>query len=58
MTYRSKGEPQDEIIYFLARDIYSGKNSRLLNLILGKNVLNTMLDVLCKSICDMQKNTI
>ena len=25
MTYRSKGDPQDEIIYFLARDIYSGK---------------------------------
>ncbi len=25
MTYRSKGEPIDEIIYFLARDIYSNK---------------------------------
>lgn len=28
MTYRSKGEPYDEIIYFLARDIYRGKDQK------------------------------
>ena len=28
MTYRSKGEPKDEIIYFLARHIYANPKEK------------------------------